>query len=201
MQTTLALATILLSLQLIAQSPENILKGKASGVNIFQKKIDLSQDTTPQVIYLTEKKKHKDVLFFLNGQAFTEHGLEMLDPQDIEGITVKKDSMLVNGHMYTGQIYIDTKEEYQPKLISLNQLKEKYVKLDNESPTLFMLNDKLIETNYDTFKVDEKHILSIEVQSVNNSQEDININVIKLISKTEENIKKANTIRLKGESL
>ena len=139
--------------------------------------------------------------FFLNGQAFTEHGLEMLDPQDIEGITVKKDSMLVNGHMYTGQIYIDTKKEYQPKLISLNQLKEKYVKLDNESPTLFMLNDKLIENNYDTFKVDEKHILSIEVQSVNNSQEDININVIKLISKTEENIKKANTIRLKGDSL
>ena len=55
---------VIFSLQLIAQSPENILKGKASGVNIFQKKIDLSQDTIPQVIYLTEKKKHKDVLFF-----------------------------------------------------------------------------------------------------------------------------------------
>ncbi len=201
MKNSIFLISVIFTLQLIAQSPENILKGKASGVNIFQKKIDLSQDTIPQVIYLTEKKKHEDVLFFLNGQAFTEHGLEMLDPQDIEGITVQKDSMLVNGHMYTGQIYIDTKKEYQPKLISLNQLKEKYVKLVNESPTLFMLNDKLIENNYDTFKVDEKHILSIEVQSVNNSQEDININVIKLISKTEENIKKANTIRLKGDSL
>ena len=55
--------------------------------------------------------------------------------------------------------------------------------------------------DYDEFNVDENYILKIEVQSVENSKENLNINVIRLITRTKENLEKANTIILKGNEL
>jgi len=198
MKNTILLFLSLLSLQLIAQTPQDILKGKSSGVKLIQNETDLKNDSIPNVVYLKEKAKNKDVLFFLNGQAFTEHGLEMIDPNDIASIKVEKDTMVFNDQTYTGMIYIQTKESYQPKLVSLNELKAKYITLEGDAPTLFIIDDKVIDKNYDTFKVDEKFILSIEVQSVKNTKEGLAINVIKLISRSKENQEQAKFINVKG---
>ena len=186
--------------QLTAQSPKAVLNGKATGINLLQDRTNIAKDTIPNVIYLKEKKSNlDDVLFYINGQEMAEYSLELLDPNDIEAISVEKKNIEIRGKMYTGQIYIETKEDYQPKLISLNKLKEKYVDIESSTPTLFMIDDKIIEKNYDTHKVDEKYIMSIEVKKIKNSEEELYMNVIKLVSRTDENIKKANTILIRGD--
>ena len=61
-----------------------------------------------------------------------------------------------------------------------------------------MLNDKIINTDYDSFIVDEKYILKIETQAIKNSKEQLDMNVIKVITRTKGNIETANTIIIKG---
>jgi hypothetical protein len=127
-----------------------------------------------------------------------EHIINTINPNKIKGIKVEKDSIEYDKVNYNGIIYIQTKENYKPRLITLNALKSKYLNLAEKTTSLFMLDEKIINMDYDEFKVDENYILKIEVQSIENSKEKLNINVIRLITRTKENVEKANTIRLKG---
>ena len=82
--------------------------------------------------------------------------------------------------------------------MTLNELKKQYTKL-SDLPTVFLLNDEIINTNYDEFLVDEKFILKIEVETMENANEKLNLQFIKIITRTEENLKQANTIILRGK--
>ena len=61
-----------------------------------------------------------------------------------------------------------------------------------------MLNEEIIDMDYDSFIVDEKYILKIETQAIKNSKEQLDMNIIKVITRTKSNIEKANTIIIKG---
>lgn len=192
------LAFMILSLNLFGQINIDTLVGKLSGVRISEEAIYSENDTIPIVVNLKEAKKETNVLYYLNEKVVDKHVINTLNPNKIKGIKVEKESIANEKVNYNGIIHIQTKENYKPRLITLNALKSKYLNLADKTPTLFMLDEKIIDTNYDEFKVDENYILKIEVQSVENSKEKLNINVIRLITRTKENVEKANTIRLKG---
>jgi len=91
------------------------------------------------------------------------------------------------------------KEAYRPKLISLTNLKQKYTKVDS-SPCIFMIDDTVINGDPNTQMVDEGFILQIVVEKVVNPKENLKVNLIKLATKTDENIKKANNIHIRGNN-
>lgn len=60
------------------------------------------------------------------------------------------------------------------------------------------MDGPIIYTDYDTFLVGEDFILKIIVDKIKPSKDGIEINLVKLITKTPENIKDANEIRIRG---
>lgn len=195
------LALMILSINLIGQINKDPLNGKAAGVKIVDKAIYSVNDSIPIVVNKKDSKSETNVLCYLNQKVVDNHIMSTINPNKIKEIKVEKESIEYDKVNYNGIIYIQTKDNYEPKLISLNALKSKYLNLTDKAPTLFMLDEKIIHYDYDDFKVDENYILKIEVQSVENGEEDFDINVVRLITRTKENVEKANAIRLKGAEL
>lgn len=64
-----------------------------------------------------------------------------------------------------------------------------------------MIDGNLISGDYSDYFVDENYLLSITIDKVENTKENIHIDVIKLITKSEENIRKSKQIIIRGNEL
>ena len=183
---------------LIAQISDNQL----TGISLSDRLKYSETDTVPTVIYSKDKvdETATQPAYFLNGERIDEDVLNALNPNRIKSIDVDKRKMTIEGVSYYGSINIYTKKAYKPKFISLNALKEKYIEA-SDLPTLFMIGDKIIEGDYDTYMVDEKYIMQVKVSEVKNEKEGIELQVIHLLNRTEKNLEKANQIRLKGDGM
>lgn len=203
MDKTLILAFVLLTLNLNGQIKVDSLNGggiseSLSGIKIGKRTIYTTSDTIPVVVNLKDSKATSNILWYLNGQVVEEQVLNTIDSKRIEEMNVEKRSVELNGRHYEGIIYVTTMESYNPRLITLNELKTKYLDVINELPTLFLIDGAVINEDYDTYLVDEKYILKIDYQIVNNSKENLNTVVVTLIMRTKQNLDEANTIRIKG---
>ena len=154
-------------------------------------------DTIPKVSYITKSLTGKNPVYYLNGQLANANTLTTLDPKNIESINVVKKPIEIENKQYEGQIFIKTKASYHPKWISLNDLKSKYTNLGKGS-TLFMIDDKVIDGDYDKYIVDENYILQINVEKVENKAENLEFYLVKLLTRTEVNIKESKKIYLRG---
>ena len=159
----------------------------------------ISNDSTIKVIYAEDLHKEKNPAWFINGN-FVTNSIMTLNPQMIENINVIKTDSIIDGTKYYGQIYIKTKSEYNPKLITLTSLKEKYTNLENQ-PVVFMIDGNIVNGDYDKFVVDENYILQIIIDNIKNEKENIDLKIVKLLTKSEENIKKSNEIRIRGNEV
>jgi len=154
-------------------------------------------DTIPKVSYFTKSLTDRNPVYYINGQLVNPTALTTLDPQIIESIDVVKKPIRIESKQYAGQIFIKTKANYHPKLISLNDLKLKYINAD-KIPTIFMIDNKVINENDDKYLVDENYILQIIVEKVEKKAEKLKFNLVKLLTRTEENIKESKKIYLRG---
>ena len=197
MKVILFAALVLLSSSLIGQLNQDTL----DEVNISElykwgeigKKIKYSEDDTiPILVDLNNTRNEYSPQFYLNENMIDGHILQTLDSKKIDEVIVEKDE--INS---SGIVYIKTKRNYEPKFISLNELKLKYIDIPINTSTLFMLNGNVINRDFDEFFVDENYILKIEFQNVYNSKESLDIFVINLITRTKENLAKANTIKIR----
>jgi hypothetical protein len=76
--------------------------------------------------------------------------------------------------------------------ISLTALVEKYTTLKN-GRTIFIIDNELINDNYNKFFIDEKYIFKIIVDTI----ESVNIDVVRLLTRSKENIEKSKEIRIR----
>lgn len=178
---------------------------------INKKKAEVTSKTSQSFTVKREKKKNvktpivqfnnfcdttRQPAYYVNGKLSHPEIMKTMNPKLIQSIEVKKDKE-INGEKIHGQIYLDMKKEYRPKLITLSDLKSKYTSLGG-TPTIFMLNDQFIHGDYNQYLVDESYILKIIVDTIDNEKEKLNVAVVRLLTKTEENIKKAEEIRIRG---
>jgi hypothetical protein len=155
---------------------------------------EAGKETILKVVYADKGNDNGKPAFYIN-EKFTSS--LVLDPSVIESVRVEKGEAQVDGKKYNGKIFIQTKSNYTPKLSSLMALKDKYTNLANK-PAVFMVDGEIVNADYDKFIVDENYVLQIIVDSVKNEKENIDLAVIKLLTKTEENIKKSKEIRIRG---
>jgi Rps23 Pro-64 3,4-dihydroxylase Tpa1-like proline 4-hydroxylase len=193
MKCNLTVAAILLTLNVFAQTLA--LKESNAKVDLVSSKIE--EDTILKVQYIKKDLLQRKPAVYINGQFFNDVNLLTIDPKNIESINVEKQTIKVENIQYYGQINIKMKERFHPKLISLNDLKLKYTSLSN-IPTIFMIGDQVISENYDKYFVDDNYILKIIVEKVENKAENLEFNLIRLLPKTEENIRKSKEIRIRG---
>ncbi len=158
----------------------------------------LLHDTTLKVIYTNEENQPQKPAYFLNGQLVNQITLTTLNPEQIDSIHFFKKNIKVDGNRYYGEFYIKTKSGYNPKLISLTNLKEKYTNLGNKT-AVFMIDGNFVNGDFDKCLVDENYLLRIIVDHVTNIKEQLDLAVIKLLTKSEENIKSVNEIHIRGK--
>ena len=163
--------------------------------NKFEKN---ANDTIPQVSYVNPKVSDKNPAYYINGKYINESILKTINPQLIDSINVVKRDVEINGKNYSGQIHIQLKKYYNPKIISLVDLKLKYTNVTNAA-SIFMIDNEIISGDYSKYIVDVNYILNITVEKIDNKEENLQVNIIRLLTKTEANIKKSKQIWLRGK--
>jgi hypothetical protein len=100
--------------------------------------------------------------------------------------------LLVDTIFYKDLFHIRTHDNYVPKIISLNDLKKKYTNVKDKT-SLFIIDYNIVITDdYDNFVVDENNLFKIWVSMFVNAKENIDMAIIKILTKSEENIKSEN---------
>jgi hypothetical protein len=155
------------------------------------------QDTVIKVVHVIKFKGAKKPAYLLNGQLVNQNVLKFLDPNKIENVKVEKEDIEIGNTKYAGKIIIETKNNYKPNLISLNELRKKYTTVQDDDLTVFQIDNEIVDSDYQTYLIDKNYILKISV----NKLETPNLTVIKVSSKSEENIKKSNEIIIRGDTI
>jgi hypothetical protein len=186
MKHILLLAFIAFSVTMQAQIP--IYKG-----------IAIDNDSIIKVTYTNKLNPAMQPAVYLNDK-FVGSSLATLNPNAIESITVTKGIDTINGVQYNGKLLIKSKSDYVPKLITLNELKFKYTNLADKH-VVFMIDGNIINADYDKYLVDEHNVLQIIVDDINNPKENIQLELVKVLTRTEENIKKSKEIRIRGNEV
>jgi hypothetical protein len=183
-------------LLVIAASYSQVLTGKVPGV-IISKPYSMN-DSIIRVIYSTPRlNSTKKPAYYINGTLVNQNILQTLNQNEIESINIEKEEVEIDNIKYEGKIFINTKNAYKPQIISLNNLKEKYLK-SIKGPVIFQIENEQVIGDYDEYPIDEKYIFKIIVEDFENEKEKLKLHFIKIILKTEENIKKANN-RIRGD--
>jgi hypothetical protein len=175
-----------------------ITNGKTTGIILADTGKNPNRDTTLRVIYVDRNKPERQPAFIINGKyVMNQSFISSLDAKWIEHIEVVKGDTLVNNVRYYGQIHIKTRSNYNPKAISLTELKNKYTEFKG-NPVIFMIDGDIVNADYDNYVIDENNLLTIIVDKFQNAKDGIELGLIKLLTKSEQNIKKREQIMLRG---
>jgi pimeloyl-CoA synthetase len=134
--------------------------------------------------------------YLVNGELMHQATVATLDPMQIASIDVIKDSAFSDHRGHSGTIIIKMKSGYDPRLITLLELKKKYASLTTK-PAIFMIDNNFINGDPAQCRVDENNLLSITIDSANTTQGTLDIAVIRLLTRSAKNIKEAEIIRLR----
>ena len=154
-----------------------------------------SADSTIKVIYADKIADEKKPAFFING-TFVGYSFP-ININDIDSMNIVKEDFEFDSVKYYGKILISVKANFSPKLISLTALKEKYTVFANK-PVIFTIDGTIINSDYDKYLVDENYLLQIIVDKIFIGKENIDLGLIKLLTKSQENIRKSKEIRIRG---
>ncbi|MBD1434918.1 hypothetical protein H8B06_19005 [Sphingobacterium sp. DN00404] len=176
-----------------AQRAKNVFSKKSTPVTINK-----SRDTSLRVIIVNREKQIQLPAYFINDRFVQNLG--SINPEQIESMNVVKRDTLIETQKYAAQIHIKTKADYTPKFISLAELKNKYTSF-KEIPVVFMLDAEVINSDQESYFVDENNLLTIIVDKLQTNNDNVEIGLIKLLTKSKENIDKRNTIMIRGEGI
>ena len=163
---------------------------------LTENKYSVLNDSLPQVIYKNSQGSKHQTAWLVDNQLAGEFVTKTVNPEQIATVDVRKKSIVIDNITYDSQVTITMKEGYHPKFISLNGLKAKYTNL-KDSPVLYMLEDDIIQGDYDKYLVDECYLLRIIVDKVEVKHEKMDFFLVRLQTRTPENIKKSKEIRIR----
>ena len=203
MKQIIIIGTALLTINVFSQGvnikindvkiPDNLQKYE---IERYRKTGDVN-DTVINVSYISKPVSERNPVYYLNDRLVDGTTIRTINPKSIESINVIKKNSEMNNDKKYGEIHIKMKTGYAPKLLSLNDLKLKYTDV-RDNPTIYLIDGEFINGDYDKCMVDENNILSISVEKFENKNEKIEINFVKLLTKTEENIRKSKVVMIRG---
>jgi len=166
--------------------------------SVVSSRISQENDSIITVVFKNKfLKKRKPIAIYINNVLVGQSILKTLNPNDISTYHVEKGEITLNNTTYDGKIYFVTKESYNPKWISLTELKLKHTQI-KENPTVYQIDNEPIDTDdYDNYLTDENSILKIEVDYIEVSNENLKLNILNILTKTAENIRKSKEILIR----
>ncbi len=141
-----------------------------------------------EVVY-PKNQAGQGAAILVDGKLISAYYMTTLDPHLIRNVNIEKKDTTISGRTYKGIARLTMKSEYDPSLITLADLKKKYTSL-KPGPTIYMINDQMISGSQDDLLMDEKRIVKIIVDQVNAGDNGSDIQVVKVVTKPVEKIKK-----------
>jgi len=144
-----------------------------------------------------DQKNQRIVEYYINnilfGNSIDGINFSGIDPNDVEDIYIKS---YPAGDTTSSpqQMRITLKKDYLPMPISLTEVKEKYTEL-KDIPALFFIDGVLIQNDYDKYMVNENGIYTITIDKFTNLKEGIEIHLIRIVTRTKENMQTKIVIR------
>lgn len=166
---------------------------------------DIEYDTIQKVSYQHTDIFERNPAYFINDLFINRPTFYAIDPNLIQGINIVNEDIEIDHKKYYGQIYLEMKPIYQPKFISINDLKLKYADLQN-IPVIIMVDNQVVHDNYDCFFIDQRSVQKIIIEKIDNSEQHLLFNLVKIVTKpkdkivkkTEEDNNKPKEIRIRG---
>lgn len=165
------------------------------GVSVYGQKTGV--DSTIKVVYADKVNRTIGPAFFINGKL-AGNSLPV-KPNDIDSISIVHGDFQFDSVKYQGQVHIFTKKDYSPKLISLTALKEKYTRLGSKT-VVFTIDGTIVNADYNTYLVDENNLFQIFVDKIS-IDKNVDLGLIRLLTKSEHNNIKSNGIMLRGNEV
>lgn len=161
--------------------------------------IALDDNALLRVIYLDKtEEKPNTAAIFINGTLVNNYTLRSINPEYVGTISVEKGDVEINNVKYSAKILIETKADYTPNFISLNDFKEKHISTRKKS-VVFQIDDEIVQGDYDKYLVDENYILRAIVEKVKIQNKKMNFTLIKLLTISEKNISDSKRIMIRGQ--
>lgn len=190
-----SLVLIILSFSLNAQQKEYEKKNIVSnGLNVSNSQPYRMGDKKPRIIYSDLRRREQPVLI-LNGQETTFEMIKTLDPDKIESFFIEKED--ISDIMKTkDRIIVKTKPNKSSDMISLIDLSKKY-KIPKRDRMIFSIDGELINENAQAMQFDESNLMEVSVISLDKVDQDGDLIYLKILTRTPENVKKANIIYIR----
>lgn len=195
MKSLLFVPAILLSTVCFSQTQPQFKK--YDQLNLSKPSTALEEDTPLRVIYMDGSEKKKNTMaIFVNGIFISDYVAKHTNPKAIAKFSVEKGDVEIDNVMYTGKVLIETKADYKPNFISLNDFKKKHIATKGKS-ILFQIDDEVVQEDYDEYMIDENYVLRVIVEKVKNKRLDFTL--IRLLTRSDKNIKNSKRIMIRGQ--
>ena len=154
-----------------------------------------------QVSSLIKSGNHQKSVFFLDSTKI-DPAITVFDPNKIATVKVEREFDTITYKQ--GRVYMVSKNPKDYYFVSLDEIKAKYAK-NATAPVLFMINNSFLQNNISAFKIDTSYILNVEVlrgTDFDNLKESLpNLTIVRIKTKTKENLEEASKIYIRGSDL
>jgi hypothetical protein len=164
---------------------------------VSEKPLYTLEDTIISVTCHQEESNRLPPALFVNGtfqEALLNGGVNL---EKITDIRIIRDTVEIDNKVYYGKVMIELEKDYRPRYLSVSEMICKYTKLSS-IPDILMIDDEIISCNFDESYIDEHYMLSIDVRKTRSATDGDPICIVRMSTRTEDNVKKANTIYLRG---
>lgn len=170
-----------------------------NGLIISQSKSQYSvNDSIPKVVY-QQKWENNKTFVILNEQPTSLATLNTINPEHIKTIKVEKGKFNFKDKEYDAKIILETKTEFNLSFITIDELISKYTNLTKNDKFIYSIDEEVINENEKNTLVDEKYIMQIKVVKLDKVEK--NLNLIKILTRSKQNLNKVNEILIRGNEL
>lgn len=154
------------------------------------------------LISVTNHKDEKPGLapaIFINGALTNVLHNGGINFEKIADIRIEKDTFEIGDNRYYGKIMIELEKTYQPNFISVSELIRRHTDL-TRNPDLLLIDGEPVSCSFNDSYIDAHYILKIDINEIRSASAGDTIRIARLITRTEENVKNANTIYIRGQN-
>ncbi|MDD1524003.1 hypothetical protein CYV15_01715 [Riemerella anatipestifer] len=173
---------------------------KINGLKIYKQNEQYSEnDSIPKIINPQKWELEKPIIL-LNDKYVANEVLNTINPKKIESIKIEKNKVQIDGTEYNGKIIVKTKANYDLSLLKIKDFIEKYARIKN-GEYIYFIDGEVLNTDENLMYVDEKNIMQVKVTKLDKTEKSKKLYFVKLLTRTKENLKKGDTIYIRGNEL
>ncbi len=158
-----------------------------------KEKIDLSAALSAQMKESDLHKRNYQYAVEVEKNLYSGYTVLGIDPKIINNVKIGKGSFKIKSNLYDEKVKLTLKEKNGANLAVLSQWAEQNVSFEGDM--IFIINDVVLNVKPNQVLLDQNYILDYEVVFVDQLEFDKPISIVKLRTKTKENLKKSAKVK------